>query len=135
MESNEKLIFCLKDFLSGQKVSGDEAPIPENRAEIYDSYYTKRCENVDSNQYTMTHENVFYKICLDFLKNNSYAQPSEASEDNLKQRDRILDDDYSSWQDVAGSQDQLTLSCENLDSSYDLTLPCCSFMSLLNGYY
>lgn len=80
----------------------------------------------------MTHENVFYKICVDFLKNNSYSQPTD---DGVKQVENVVNDDYCCWPDTADCQEQLTLSCENLDSSYDLVPPYGSFMSLLNGYY
>ena len=131
LENNEKLIGCLKNYLSGQKTTEDDSNLSKKREHLYDSYMAQRQQNVNGAQCSMTHENIFYKICMDFLKNNSYPQQAE---DNPKQPNSSLED-YSCWQDVTEFQEPLTLSCENLDSSYDLTAPCGSFMSFLNGYY
>ena len=120
----------MKSFLSGHSCEGDQTPHSELRESIYDAYISQNKETTPCSSNDVTYENIFYKICMDFLKNNSVPRQTEEKGNAVEK----AEEQFSIWEATPEVQNDIGLNYESFASVDDLTPPYGSFMSLLNSY-
>ena len=128
LTSGDKLMDGLNSFLSSQRSPACASNPSILGEKSYESYLPQRYECFNTAHLPMTHENIFTKICIDLLRNNSYLPPTEESTASAN-------DSFSFWQDEAQYNSPVTSSCENLDVPCDYITSYRSFVSFLDGLY
>ena len=125
MERNEKILSGLKNFLNSQ-IESNAFRLSEHTKNVYESYMSNESEG--SYEF-ITHQNIFYKICMDFLKNTS---TSNVTQDERNEPEAEAFDSY--WQRNSEMPDMMSLSCDNFGTIDDLSPPFGSFSALLASY-
>lgn len=125
MEQNEQILSGMKQFLNSQ-IEPHASCLSENTKNVYESYMSNENEG---NYESLTHQNIFNKICMDFLKNNS---TSDVTQDERSEPEGEAFDPY--WQESSEVPHMMSLSCEHLGAIDDLSPPFGSFLALLSSY-